>query len=167
LSLQDELPTILRITDTSSHDDATLARPCSPHTPIAQSYPNVIPTHTCPPNPPPSHARESRPTRTEHAPRSESTTQVNPTRTPPPVSIEHDPCSEDTIQDSTSLSTPTDRQPRKRKSRIPIPCKSTPYRRSNPRPQNSPPIAMTRHIRKGDLVSLVFLNLLPEGEINF
>ena len=43
---------------------------------------------------------------------------------------------------------------------------NSPYHRPNPWPPNNPPIALTRRIRKGDLVALVFLNLLPEAEIN-
>src|SRR6266496_5646451 len=83
------------------------------------------------------------------------------------MSIKDEPCSESSTQDSTTSPMTSKSQPQKKRSRIPVPCKSVPYHRPNPQPQNSPPIAMTRHIHKGDLVSLIFLNLLPQGEISF
>ena len=165
------------ITNMPSHDDAKPTRPCPPNTAIERSHPNAIPTHPCPPNtaiersPPnaiPAHPNPPKPVSIEDEPCSESIIQypTQPSNPPQPVTVEDEPCSKSTIQDPTPP-TPTGPPPRKRKQiRTPVPCKTVPYRRPNPRPPNNPPIALTRRIRKGDLVALVFLNLLPEAEIN-
>ena len=49
----------------------------------------------------------------------------------------------------------------------PIPCNPTPFRRSVARKSRYPiPVSLTQRIKKGDLVSLVFINSLPDAEIN-
>jgi len=54
----------------------------------------------------------------------------------------------------------------RKKIRMPASCIIILYHRLNLWPRNSSPIAIIRHIRKEDLITLIFLNLLSEVEIN-
>ena len=142
-----------------------------PHTPNIAPHHDADPAPPCPPSIEPSYpssddAHRPQPVPVEHEPCSKSIIQEPiPQSTPQPMSVEDESCSESSPQ-SITPSTSSEPQPRRKKTCVPTPCITVPYRRPNPRPRNSPPISMTRRIRKGDLVALVFLNLLSEAEIN-
>lgn len=79
--------------------------------------------------------------------------------------IENESCSE-SIQESIQ-STSSESQPRRKKIHRSISYIIILYHRPSPWPQNSPSIVLIRCIRKGDMIFLVFINLLSEVEVNF
>jgi hypothetical protein len=81
------------------------------------------------------------------------------------ISVEDESCFKNNIQESIQFIFKF--QSHWKKVHFSVSCIITPYHKFNLQSWNSPSIMLIKHIHKGDLISLIFVNLLSETKVNF